>query len=369
MEKLEIKDFDIKKLEFVGELFNIYWRNDHIFYRNPDMLHWYCYRNPYAALFSEGLTVKGAYLDKTLVGFFAYFPFLLNNFGSRHYGFKTAQWFSFPEYRGKSIGLNLLKKAWNNNFEICFALGNNEGARNIFKKWDWNFIELWPRYVLLLDKDRCNNIIGDNDKIRNYVDKHPGFERKQKSRESFDIEEPLTLNNIEWDNFYWNEIAPASIGPAREKKYLQWRYEDIPLFKYDFITAYKNNSIKGLLVYRNQKIPNTQENIITILELISTTQCSDLLIDRLIDIALKENCAFIDFYCTTPRYKNTMTKKGFILDKVDNHYTLPYLFRPVDTETLTFDLAWKTSGTGWEKPQNWENLYLTKGDGFLDVPN
>ncbi len=339
LDDIEIKDFHFNDILFVGELFNTHWRKDHIFFRCPEMLRWYCFDNPYARLFSNRLTVKGAYQDNELIGFFAYFPFLLNNYGKRAYGFHTAQWFSFPEHRGKSLGSKLLSSAWDNRTDICFALGNNDAARGIFKKWGWSFIDLWPRYILVLDKT-----IGP--------------------LASPSVEELPTIKHLDWDNFYWNEIAPLSISPAREKQYLLWRYENIPLFKYQYLATYHKGLIRGLLIYRTEKIA-TQEKIVRILEILSIPQYSGALLDKLIALSITEKVNFIDFFCTSRLYENALLDRGFIKDNVNNHYSIPFLFRPLDTITLTLDLAWKATDT----TLNMSGLYLTKGDGFHDVPN
>lgn len=368
--EIEVIDFRLDEAALVGELFHTHWRSNHIFFRCPEMLLWYCFRNPYAKLFSKGLTVKGAYHYNKLIGFFAYFPFLLNKHGKRAYGVHTAQWYSYPEHRGKSVGLKLLNSVWDVSLlDVCFALGNNDGARTIFKKWNWTFIDLWPRYILVLDKERCRHFAANDNKLITYLDRFsiPHFTRK--AEHLVKIEEPISIKGLAWDNFYWNEFAHISIGPAREEQYMLWRYEDIPLFNYRYISAHKGGFIKGLLVYRIEKVSATQEKIIHILEFISTLQCSGPLLDQLIDISLMEKAAFVDFFCTSRFYESILFERGFILDNLDNHYTLPYLFRPLDTNRLTLDLAWKTSGARWQPGQDWEGLYLTKGDGFHDVPN
>jgi hypothetical protein len=314
--------------------------------------------------------VKGAYHNNHIIGFFAYFPFLLNKYGNRTFGFHTAQWYSCPEYRGKSIGLKLLKSVWDESIlKICFALGNNDAARPIFKKWKWDFIDLWPKYVLVLDKKRCHHLIANDKKIIDYLDRFsiPHFNRQSDS--SVHVDEPTSIKGLAWDNFYWNKLSQISLGPAREEQYLSWRYEDIPIFEYKYITAYKGTLLKGLLIYRIEEVSDTEEKIVHIMEFLSEVQCGGPLLSRLIDISLMEKAAFIDFFCTSRFYESILLEAGFIQDNLDNHYTLPYLFRPLDTNTLTLDLAWKTSGTKWQHLQGWEDLYLTKGDGFHDVPN
>jgi GNAT superfamily N-acetyltransferase len=370
MNDIKIVDFRLDESAFVGELFHTCWRENHVFFRCPEMLRWYCFDNPYARLFSRGLTVKGAYHNEKLVGFFAYFPFLLNRYGKRSYGFHTAQWYTYPEYRGKSLGLKLLNSAWNSNrLEICFALGNNDTARAIFKKWNWPFIELWPRYLLVLDKNQCRRFLVNDNESLTYLNNlsNPRFTRRRE--DMINIEEPKTIKGLVWDNFYWNEFATISVGPAREEKYLLWRYEDIPLFKYRYLTASLNGFLQGLLIYRIEKVRDTQEKVVRIVEFMSTLQCSGPLLDRLIHLSLMENAAFVDFFCTSHFYASTLFERGFIQDNLNNHYILPFLFQPLDITKLTLDIAWKVSDTVRLSDQGWEGLYLTKGDGFHDVPN
>jgi len=370
MNEIEIMDFRLDEAAFVGGLFHTQWCENHVFFRCPEMLRWYCFSNPYAKLFSTGLTVKGAYHGQELVGFFAYFPFLLNKYGIRAYGLHTAQWYTYPEHRRKSLGRKLLNSAWDfNRIDICFALGNNDAARVMLKKWDWSFIELWPRYLLVLDKEQCRRFLASGSELLAYLDclSTPRFCRQPECR--IKIEEPITIKGLAWDNFYWSEFAPISVGPAREEQYLLWRYEDIPLFKYRYLSAYVDGSIKGLLIYRIEKVRNTQEKIVRIVEFMSTLQCSGPLLDRLIDLSLMEKAAFVDFFCTSRFYESTLFERGFIQDNFDNHYILPYLFQPLDNSRLTLDLAWEISDKRLLPDQGWEGLYLTKGDGFHDVPN
>lgn len=366
----EIVDFRLDEADYVGELFHTCWRENHIFFRCPEMLRWYCFDNPYAKLFSKGLTVKGAYHDKKLVGFFAYFPFLFNKYGKRAYGLHTAQWYTYPEYRGKSLGLQLLNSAWDiRRLDVCFALGNNDSARAIFKKWSWSFIELWPRFLMVLNKEQCRrSLVNESDSLA-YLNRFPTPRIARITVKEIEIDEPKTIKGLAWDDFYWNEFAAISVGPAREKQYLLWRYEHIPLFKYQYLTASIKGLLQGLLIYRIEKVENAGVKVMRILEFISTSECSCVLLDRLIDLSLEKDVAFIDFFCTSNFYESILFEKGFIKDNINNHYTLPYLFRPLDTNLLTLDLAWKVSDIQRLPDQGWEGLYLTKGDGFHDVPN
>lgn len=161
MDDLEIRDVRLEEARKVGELFHIYWRQNHIFFRNPKVLIWQYYKNPYSRLFTDDLSLKGAYFQNQLIGVEGYIPFVFNLYGRHEYGCHLCNWFVLPQYRAGGCALQILGAIMNqSHFSAFFTFDLTDIARSFYKTLKFMIIEnLFPTYVVLLSKERMRNIL------------------------------------------------------------------------------------------------------------------------------------------------------------------------------------------------------------------
>ncbi|MEA1927055.1 MAG: hypothetical protein U9N73_02525 [Candidatus Auribacterota bacterium] len=373
MADVVFRDVRLDEVPAVGELFHTQWRENHIFYREPRVLEWQYHQNPYAKIFSRDLTLLGAFIDDRLAGVHGYIPFIFNRYGERQYGCHFCNWYAAPELRKGPWGIRLITDiikllpmdAW-------FGFGFTGMSRPILARIGWKIESAFPRYLRILDPAKCRELVKDQAEFLPFVEKFSGdyLSRTYPDKEDvIRIEEVDDIPGDRWDEFYWQEIAPFFVGPAREERFLIWRYKEIPIFKYRFLIAREDNQIKGLLVFRVEEVKKSVFKVIRIMDLIAKPPVSGELIDKVLEIAVVEEAALIDFFCTSSIYDNELRDRDFVFSQGDGSYPFPFLFQPIEPGRLTMDFGWQISGDLAESEECRRDLYYTKADGDLDRPN
>lgn len=174
-----------------------------------------------------------------------------------------------------------------------------------------------------------------------------------------------------WDNFYWTTIAPTHMGPAREAKYLQWRFGDIPIFKYRILAAKHDGKTIGLLVFRVEQVRGRCEKVIRIVDFVANADAADALAQAAAEKGMQERAVLVDFFCTHKRYNDALEKVGFI-DATTNKgqdYWFPYLFQPMDFGYTKLNCAWWLRDMDLKTPHARDDMALMKGDYEFDRPN
>jgi hypothetical protein len=194
--------------------------------------------------------------------------------------------------------------------------------------------------------------------------KEPGIEISR--LESFEH-----LSDLRWDEFYWQKIATAQMGPARELSHLQWRYGRIPIFSYDALLATRGKEIVGLLVYRVEKVMNRDEKVVRLVDLIAGPSAVRALVAALICVAAELRAVFIDFFCTNTTYLNEVRECGFVdaADSSGERYWCPYLFQPLDYARDRLNCSWWIRGADLRSSLAKSEFCILKGDYEFDRPN
>jgi hypothetical protein len=369
MAALSIRDLSLTEADVVANFFHAWWRPNHIFYRDRELLLWLYRRNPVAQLFSNGLTVRAAFDGESLAGIFAYIPFVLNRFGERKYGCHLSAWWAHPAERRGPGGLVLLHSLQHDiRFDAFVAGMNTPVAERLYERLGWVVRYCLPRWVLPLDGERFGALAAC-DAPR----KGPLRSEERGLSDSVTIR-PLSaasqLDARDWDRFYWEQFAPGHIGPAREAGYLRWRYDEIPHFRYEFLVARDKGELCGLLVYRNETVRDRQERILRIVDLVCTPEAAPCLIAEVIEVARKAQVVMIDFFCSHAHFQSILERAGF-LDAVDTRagqYWVPYLFQPLDRERMRLNASWWIRGMNLRDASAQHDFFLTKGDYEFDRP-
>ena len=372
MRDIVFRDVRLDEVSAVGELFHKQWRENHIFYRDPSVLLWQFYDNPYRKLFSEDLTLLGAFINNKLVGVHGYMPFVFNILGEKKYGCHLCNWYAGEEIRKGPCAIRLRNQVLESHFfSVCFGFDLTPPARFIHKRCGMVIEDVFPRYIRFIDKENCYHLFkgytGFESTITEWYRHSKGFYFEEDT--NIIAKEVETILDLPWDEFYWDRIAPLFVGPAREKQYLAWRYEKIPVFQYHYICAYKDDALSGLLVYRIEKVIGSEFKVLRIMDILCDEESSGLLLDRVIEVGRRENVVLADFFCTSDYYDSALAKRGFIIPKGDEPYPIPFLFRPLEPTKLSIDFCWQILDPKVDIEKFRRHLYYTKADGDFDRPN
>lgn len=377
---VEIRDLETTEADLVANFFNEQWRPDHVFYRNRELLFWQYRDNPYASLFSAGLTFRAAFNGRRVpLGVFGYMPFAFNRFGTKQHGCHLSAWWVHPEQRKGPLAIKLLHSLQQHSpFNACIAGINSATAENIYERMSWVVVRNIPRLLYVVDSKQFQNLLDPVGAMPKQA--LAAIESARASATSLPIDprieiSPLlsfkSLADLNWDAFFWREIAPPLMGPAREASYLHWRYGQIPVFSYQSILAKRTEGVAGLLVYRVERVKDREEQVIRLVDIVAEPSVIPSLAGALIRLASSLGVAVIDFFCTYRPYLEQLRACGFVdaSDSSGGRYWFPHLFQPLDHSRTRLNCSWWIRDEDLKGLSARSDFCLLKGDYEFDRPN
>lgn len=373
------RDLGLQETDLAASFFHQQWRPNHIFYLHRELLLWQYYDNPYARQFSPGLTFKGAFDDDELVGVFGYMPFAFNRYGRRRYGCHLSAWWVHPEHRRGPLAMELLHELQHRmNFEACLAGINTPVAEGLYERLSWVVLRCIPRVLLPVEKRRFLALAAP-------AARATAVEMSSRSEAAAtvsgeDLEPRVTVEELQdferlpglgWDDFYWKHIAPAQMGPARESVYLTWRYARIPVFQYRALMALREGEVRGLLVFRVERVKDREETVVRLVDLVAGQDSALPLIRAVAKVADRERAAMVDFFYTSPAHQAAFDACGFVdaRDASGEAYWFPHLFQPLDHQRNRLNCSWWIRDMDLRMEPARNDFYITKGDYEFDRPN
>ncbi|WP_286925720.1 MULTISPECIES: GNAT family N-acetyltransferase [Lysinibacillus] len=366
---MEIRFFKKTEKSLLMQSIHSIWANNHILSRDENLLNHMFYETPGHKLITdrEHFSFLGAWDDNKVIGLLGVMPFPFNFNGRKSLGCCLTNWIVSPEARATGAGLALIDKVHSFKPDMILSLGvSNEGSK-VYKLMRWDVQPDVPRWIGLINKNRTVSALlgGESQPLRYYDVIKP-----LKYEGTYTVEHNDKLNETDWDAFYSSNYSKKSVGINRNAEFFKWRYENHPSFDYKFVICKCESNIKGLMVYRIEKL-KSGDKIGRIVECITSDQDSAIsLANALTD---NQDLLFYDFYCFSNSTTWGLEAIGFkkVYKSEQDLYTIPSRFQPVDLENTDMLAAVFFS----DKIKNkWnsvvlDSLYITKADSDQDRPN
>jgi hypothetical protein len=181
-----------------------------------------------------------------------------------------------------------------------------------------------------------------------------------------------------WDTRDWPAIASRTIGAARDRDYLTWRYLEHPCFNYRLQTVAEGDRT-GLAVWRLENIrvatavgPVEVDRIGRLVEFlpVSRNNARDLLLDIWQDLSAADALG-ADYYGYHKETGAWLQELGFLqTDRHPDGETIPSRFQPLDLKGGAILTAAFLAPEAPRWPTRYDDLwYWTKSDGDQDRPN
>ena len=264
------------------------------------------------------------------------------------------------------------------NFDACLAGINTPVAEGLYERLSWVVLRCIPRVLLPVDEafflplgDPAAKAITAGILSRWRAERGGAREGREWGVEVEELKEFERLREFGWDDFYWKQIAPAQVGPAREVECLLWRYARIPIFHYHAFIALRKNEARGLLVFRLERVKDREETVVRIVDLVAEPGAAAPLLQAAVAVARREKAAMIDFFCTSPSHLGAFQACGFVdaRDSSGEAYWYPHLFQPLDHVRNRLNCSWWVRDMDLGTPQARNDFYITKGEHEFDRPN
>ena len=359
----------LKKTEWpVIEVFNKeQYRPDHIL-ANKEYYDWQ-FDNVFNTN-KENYTSLGLFNKKEeLVGTVGLFSADCNFFGKSIKCSWIANLIVKEDLRSLGYGALLLKEA-EKGFDLAVDHNVNDLARPLFEKMGYKVSGI-KRYICILNPSAIEVLIDqknlDFKVYKNYpIPDHTSLEFKV-----------VGHCDKEFDNF-WGEVKPRyPVSIERSSQYLNWRYVDNPLVKYDILAIFNGDKMVGFVVLRVEEVTigiekkSTGIKIGRIVDLVSNEKVESQLLSKTVEFCQSKNLDLIDFFFTGNFLASKLEEVGFINSDIQPYSFIPTLLNPINRTKRTINnFAFKLVNQNYfnKNMANLDNWYTTKGCGDQDRP-
>ncbi len=146
-----LKKNDLKNLE---KFYDESYGNSHILKNNLHII-WQFKKNPFLKKNKTSIIIYKHH--NKIISHLGFIPFRLKFFNSIRKGLWHVSFFTLNEFRGKGLGLELVKFS-NKPFDFAMVLSGSEGTKNIYQHIGGRTMGNLKRYINILENEK--NIIG-----------------------------------------------------------------------------------------------------------------------------------------------------------------------------------------------------------------
>lgn len=292
-----------------------HWRRGHVLARDAELLRWQHRRRSDP----DRLAVLVAEEDGRLVAMLGWIEFDACVGDERVPGGWMTNWLVVPEVRGRKLGLALVERALEEDYELVGALGANAATRHVLGGFGFAEVGMF-RWVRVFDADALRELLGGRELPR------PEAPAETRAGTGF-------------------------VGACRDADFLRRRYGEHPRFRYEVVD--------GKAVYRIETVAGSSARVARIVDFLG----NEALAVRAADEAERAGAVFADFYCASARFGAPLEAAGFTPDP-----GLPGRFQPLDfSDRPIVSCFWAASRLGVDFSGG--DLYVTRADSDLDRPN
>ena len=298
-----------------------HWRRGHVLGRDAELLRWQHRRRSDP----ERLSVLAAEEDGRLVAMLGWIEFDACVDERRVPGGWMTNWLVVSEARGRRLGLALVERALEAEYELVGALAANSATRHVLGRFGFAEVGMF-RWVRVFDAGALRELLG--------------------GRELPAAEAPPEAPG-----------GAGFVGACRDAEFVRRRYREHPRFRYDLVEE------SGLAAYRLETVAGSSAQVMRIVDFLG----DEALAVRLAEAARSAGVVFADFSCTSARFGAPLEAAGF--EREDRlPAALPGRFQPLDfSDRPIVSCFWAAPRLGVDFAGG--DLYVTRADSDLDRPN
>jgi hypothetical protein len=321
----------------ISAFLDAYWAKDHIYCRDKPLFDWTFSKRAHWQ--QDGYSFALAEEGDTLIGILGGIPFYFNVFGKTMNGVWIANYVISPEHRRGTLALQLLSQFRSEAFPAVIASGINPATSTIYKVLRGQVLAEIPRHFLVLpgQSHRLEKLLEiarpewDADKSRFLAN---SFEMSQLPAGGAASGKCIPAS---WDEVDWPEIAARTVGAARTRDYLLWRYQRHPDFEYRIITV-ADGARTGLAVWRLETIRKATdagrvdvEKIGRLVEFLpASPENAEALFAEFVNQLKASDAMGADYYGYHGPTRETLRQLGFRPTDEVAGADLPSRFQPLD---------------------------------------
>ncbi len=355
-----------------------HWKRNHAYVKSKPLFDWTFLKNPNWD--SDNYSISIALNNGTIDGMLGTIPFDMNIYGDSFKACWLVNWLVVPQARKGRTGLKLLDVFKKDLGYQTISFGLNDTIARLYAALKWQEMPAMPRMVWINpDFSRESEILlgelyPDTDKnlISKFVQDHASSVKSipRSTHDDFD-----GLDKETWESSGWGYLKGKIIGCSRDWKYLNWRYFEHPIYKYNSIVVDDGINV-GLLIWRLDSVSNISKKYIfgesykfaRIVEFLpNSEQNAAKLLSSFIGIIKDSGVQAIDFYCYNNEIINMISKIGFTVSREAKGLQFPNYTQPISVGSpIRSAIKLNDSHDMIFASKDW---YWTKSDSDQDRPN
>lgn len=354
-----IKDLTLKNIPSLKKFIEKQFHKKYVLLKD-DFFEWQYKANPYNSYPEYAMKIiesKGEVL-----GYNGLIPASMKVFDQDLAAVNFANLMIDEKCRGFGLGALLIKES-SKDFPVCYTTGYGLDTKVIYEKLgNWTDMGVLRRFIRILDVEKVKKLI--NKEIV------PGSAIADSEDENLRIIDRFGRDiDIFWERI--KEKYPITLN--RNKEYLNWRYADHPMLKYQIFYYIAQSEIKGYAVLRIEECDDAGNHykIGRIIDFISEDEYEEAMIRAIVERLQKQGVDFIDFFFSGNFHVRSLLNQGFVENIAELYKDIPMLFSPLDRRRSNIDWIVYFKDYPQDKKEciNVNNWYITKGDGDQDRPN
>ncbi|MDX2031473.1 MAG: GNAT family N-acetyltransferase [Blastocatellia bacterium] len=375
---IEIRYAGFDEYPQISRFLAAHWSPDNIYVRERRLFDWTFGRS--ALWDRDGYSFALAEEGDEVVGILGAIPFAFNRFGASSQALWLANYMIAPAHRRGPLAVRLLQSMRRDPYTATIAFGINPRTAPIYQVLRWRIVQNIPRHIVVLPQavDRMAELIRlahEDLPAANADAIARRFARPESRVASTACDHELPLD---WDERGWRPMAKTTIGAARDRAYLTWRYLEHPLFEYRLLALREADRI-GLLIWRLETIRRATsageialDRIGRVVEWIPCSrENARELAGRLLTALREADAIGADFYCHHGEIRQWIAEAGVLpVEENEEGARIPARFQPLDAKSPAICSSIYSSEPLPDCASDADSAwYWTKSDADQDRPN
>lgn len=360
----------------VMEFFDRYWQAGHILSRDEELLRWQ-FRPPAARVLDGDLSILIARENGRMTGTLGLIPVDFNLRGEAVPGVWLAMLRSLQDGVTPGIGMKLMSSVRELPFAMAGTLGMNETVVRLFRFFGYRPV-VTRRHLAILNPALTATLAGiPETSLPRAAASQAVMGVGERTTAPSDLGlvpiEPGTPLPVAWDDVWTTELAPQSVGAARDRAYLDWRFTRHPRFAYHRLMAVRDGRPAGLAVFRREIVRDQPVAVVRLVECLGDAEAQATLAGRVLEEAREWGAAFVDAQTGPATPQPGLERAGFRALSPDEAAMVPQFFQP-----LLHGTSGTLRGAFWASPElrachgafeDAPSLLFTGADCDQDRPN
>jgi len=342
-----------------------YWRS-HCLLLNPAFYRWQFEEPPpcQAAGGDQSLVAVGP--GGRVLSFLGVVPMPASLRGRPLRAAQLISWLTAPEARGRGTGKAIMTSMVE-RYDLLFGRSVTPAALAIYQGLGFRYFRHCGRWAAVLDPEAS---------LRLAVDPSPESVRRARFRAG---------RTEAAGPFRAGARCPAGVEPLarsvladsttfeRTHAYFAWRYENHPVFHYEFVWL-GDGAPEGVAVVRVEDVAGREGRVLRVLEYLAGPARARALARAVFAHGRERGCAYADAFGMSEQFVAGLVSAGAFHTLEEPELRLPHLLRPWDAALeapglLFFGRREGAGGAGIGPVDDVSRIHVSRGDGNMDWPS